>query len=68
MSADALVTVFCDAPGCGQWWDSGVAPTAKQARSQLQGTGWKLGIPASTQRRALDFCPEHNHLTAQDVP
>jgi len=60
MTASTLVTIFCDAPSCGQWEDNGIADTAKQARAGLRRRGWALNVvnPDGSRQR-LDFCPEH---------
>jgi hypothetical protein len=58
MTASRLVTIFCDAPGCGQWWDAGVADTATRARQQLRNTRWKLNVVGNGPFR-LDYCPDH---------
>ena len=60
MSASRMVTIFCDEPSCGMWWDAGVAETAWQARRGLSGKGWRLKVPdPEGWTRALDFCPRH---------
>lgn len=66
MSATTIVTIMCDAEGCGQWWDPGVADTAKIARAQLRGTGWRLAVPIPGSRLRQDFCPKHAHLEPSD--
>ncbi len=60
MTATRLVTIMCDAPNCGVWWDAGVADTAQQARHRLRGTGWALAVadPAGGHH-TLDYCPRH---------
>lgn len=59
MSASRLVTIFCDAPSCGQWYDAGVSDTAAQARKQLRGTGWATAVRAVHPGPTLDYCPTH---------
>jgi hypothetical protein len=58
VSASKLVTIFCDADGCGTWEDAGVADTAGIARSILKQRGWKVGV-SCTDRITRDYCPEH---------
>lgn len=59
MSASALVTIFCDAPSCGAWWEHGVGDTAALARRGLRGRGWRLAVKNHDGKRLLDFCPKH---------
>lgn len=60
MTASRLTTIFCDEPGCGQWWDEGIADTASEARAQLAGKGWLLAVrPEAKGRASLDYCPSH---------
>lgn len=58
MTASRLMTIFCDAPSCGQWEDAGIAPTAREARAQLAGRGWRLGVTGNA-RTLEDYCPAH---------
>lgn len=67
MSARRLVTIMCDAPLCGEWWDAGVADTATEARRQLRGSGWRTAVASARayadepvdSRAARDYCPRH---------
>lgn len=58
MSASRLVTIFCDAPGCGHWDPAGTGDTARQARRHLRGAGWRLAV-TGVSRVAEDYCPKH---------
>lgn len=71
MSASALVTIMCDYPSCGIWWERGQDETASYARKNLRGTGWELNVPGDDPRRdildipgsyrnRMDFCPGHD--------
>jgi hypothetical protein len=63
MTASRIVTIMCDAPKCGVWEDSGIGDTAKQARAQLAGSDWVLGVADPDGRRHLrDYCPQHRDL------
>lgn len=65
MSASKQVTIMCDAPSCGVWWDAGIAETATQARRQLRGSGWQLNVLESDGWRR-DYCPKHNPHRGSD--
>ena len=57
MSASSLVTIFCDAPDCGNWEDAGIAHSAREARKQLRDTEWVLNVKAPYwDRRRQDYC------------
>lgn len=58
MTASRLVTIFCDAPSCGVWWDRGIAETATKARAGLKGHGWTLARTGS-DGVTRDYCPRH---------
>lgn len=69
MSASSLVTIFCDAPSCGQWDQYGVGWTAAEARRNLRSTKWQLNVPdpdGGGQR--LDFCPAHATTPSPSSP
>lgn len=67
MTANSLVTIFCDHEGCGQWSDDGIGETAKEARANLRGrnSGWLLAVPEGKfpgfhgRHIARDYCPQH---------
>ena len=65
MTASRLVTIFCDGlldrlmgdgthAQCGEWDEAGVGANAAEARRNLKGRGWLLGLPDGR-----DLCPEH---------
>ena len=73
MSAHRHVTIFCDWPNCGRWEDQGIGDSAKQAREQLAGTGWRTGVSRANSNRGrslpqLDYCPLHAEAPQEGVP
>lgn len=60
MTATPLVTIFCDAPDCGEWDEDGVGETAKEARAGARRVGWAVGLPGGT-----DLCPRHRLTVVQ---
>lgn len=55
MSANRLVTIFCD--GCSVWWDTGVGDTATEPRKRLKKLGWTRDYPNGTAG-GQDLCPD----------
>lgn len=66
MSGYALVTIFCDHPGCARAARYGLGKTAAEARANMAGEGWQLNVrdPRSTRHThypRLDYCPQHTN-------
>lgn len=57
MSAERSWTLTCD--GCGEIFDSGFNPTAKECRQIARYYGWATGVG----RHRNDFCPECKDAT-----
>ena len=73
MSAHRHVTIFCDWPNCGRWEDRGIGDSAEQAREQLAGTEWRVGVPHANSSRGrprgrLDYCPLHAEASQAGAP
>lgn len=69
MTARRLITVMCDAPSCGQWWENSMGDNAAEARRGLRGSGWALAVPDLDGHRVrLDFCPEHAQSQLDSTP